>query len=541
MSSFSDATQRIKTLVLEHKRAFAAIVAVVLIAGTIIVLRQGDSQIATGDGNTEAIAPGEPGAPLEPGVSPAEEGSPTAGTSKKSSGNKVTSSAGRPGVGVAVPKVGTKPPGVDYAKQEIKVVMYWKEDSQSSQFLAGTGASGEAVDDSKAFDALVKYITKHAKGSGQLMGTKIGMGNWLIKPTIVSMNNAGQINTGTTFIAKELKPFAAITARGSLSTETCPAFAAAGIHNFATLHPYLPNLDKVTNGYCIPNAISWDQQVEATVNYMKWHKTTKFTSADRPDPQHSCPAGCNRVYGFLYSEYPGLKDQGPKVADLLGIPEARRYALPVGLSTAAGQPSQNALAKFRDAGVNTVIMPDGGSPLAFTTSAGASWRPDYFVWPCSGQDTTGYTRLLPTVQWDNASGLTCYDDTFDADLTIDDGDRLTQWYKAFKEIYPSDEAPSSTHLVYAALQPLVEGISRLGSRDFTVENFRAALREFEPYRYNGVSGRTNAGDNILLLMGNSPDGSIWGDFARVDFESSRGQNPYAYPDGHRYKSNQSFP
>lgn len=538
MSKFSDTTQKLKTFILGHKRAMGSVIAVVLIAGTIVVLRQGDSAVSTGDREPGAVGPGESGGtPLEPGVAP-EEGSPGGGSSKKSASSKV-STAARSGVGVSVPKAGTIPLGVDYAKQEIKVVMYWREDSRSSQFLP-PGASGETVDDAKAFDAMVKYINKHAKGSASLMGTQIGMGNWIIKPTVVSMNDATGINTGTTKITKEIKPFAAITARGSLSTETCPAFAAAGIHNFATLHPYVPNLQAAYNGFCIPNALSWDQQVDVTVNYMTWHRTIKFTSVDRPDAQHSCPSGCNRVYGFLYSAYPGLKDQGPKVAQLLGIPEARRYELPVGLSTAAGPPSQAAQAKFSAAGVNTVIMPDGGSPLAFTTTVGASWRPDYYVWPCSGQDTTGYTRLLPTVQWDNAAGLTCYDDTFDADLTIDDGDRLTQWYKAFKEIYPNDEAPSSAYLVYAALQPLVEGVSRLGNRDFTVENFRAALREFEPYRYNGVSGRTNAADNILLLMGNSPDGSIWGDFARVDYESSRGQNPYRYTDDYRYKSNQSF-
>lgn len=540
MNKFADAFSKIKPL-LRDKRILAAIAGVLVLATSIIVMAQRDSRVATGkdpektrDTIGDELLPGEAAGPIDVAGGPtASANSP--GTKKSSTGG----TGGRAGVGVPVPKSGTIPLGVDFAKQEIKVVMYWREDSRSSQYLAGTGASGETVDDSKAFDALVKYINKHAKGSGQLMGGKIGMGNWLIKPIIVSMNDPAGINAGTIAITKEHKPFAAITARGSLSTETCPAFAAAGIHNFATLHPYVPNIERAYKGYCIPNAISWDQQIDITVNYMKWHKTTPYVPGARTP---NCPVGqasCPRVYGFLYSEYPGLKEQGPIVADRLGIPAERRASLPAGLSSAAGQPSANALARFVNAGVNTVIMPDGGSPLAFTHSAG-QWEPDYYIWPCSGQDTTGYTRLLPPKQWDNASGLSCYDDTFDAELTIDSGDRQTQWYAAYKEMNSSGEAPSSTHLVYAALQPLVVGVSNLGDREFTVENFRSALNEFQPYRYNGVSGRTTAADNLLLLMGNSSDGSIWGDMARVSW-SPAAENPFSYLDNRRYTSNQSFP
>lgn len=539
MSRFTETIRKLNGFVLGHKRATGAVAVLLLIVGTSLALRQGDSRIKTDEGGVGLGTPGGDTSPLEPGVGSTDTPGSTGARGSRGRGG---SSSARPGVGVAAPTSGTIPPGVDYAKQEIKVVYYWKDDSGS--VFRSSETPGDALDDSKAFDALVKFVNKHAKGSAQLMGDEIGLGNWIIKPTLVTMNNAGEINSGTTKITKEIKPFATITARGSLSTETCPHFAAAGIHNFATLHPYVNNIQTAYNGYCIPNAISWDQQVSATVNYMRWHATTKFTSADRPDPQHACVTPCDRVYGFLYSEYPGLKDQVPGVVSKLRaaglkIPNDAVISLPAGLSSAAGAPAAGARDKFRDAGVNTVIMPDAASPLAFTHSAG-NWRPDYYVWPCSGQDTTGFTRLLPAVQWDNASGLSCYDDTFDADLPVSNEDRAAQWYKAYKEIAPNSEAPSSTHLVYAALQPLVEGVSRLGNRDFTVENFRAALREFDPYRYNGNTGKTPAGDNILLLMGNSPDGSIWGDLARVAW-SPAAENPFTYLDPHRYKSNQSFP
>ena len=539
-----DATglRRMVAGLVSHRREIGLTLVVLLLIGNIVALQGTGATIATGNnkkdsGDIAGLGPGGTEA-IEASASAAAEEARKAAVAKASAAAKKSGGS----VGVPVPKAGTIPPGINYAKQEITVVMYWKEDSQSSTYLP-PGVSGETVDDGKAFDAMVKFINKHAKGDANYMGEKIGMGNWKIVPKVVAMNNADQINTGTTRIVSEIKPFTAVTARGSLSTSVCPALAGAGIHNYATLHPYVNNIQTIYKGYCVPSGLSWDQQVEATVNYMKWHKTTKFTAVGRPNQTDNCAAGCDRVYGFLYSDYPGLKDQAPKVAAQLGIPADRIVSLPVGLSDASRGPSQDALTKFKDAGVNTVIMPDGGSPLAFTVGAASpnNWKPDYYVWPCSGQDTTGYTRLLPPTQWDNASGLTCYDDTFDPELTIDTDDRNGEWYKAFKDSYPNDEAPSSAHLVYAALQPLVTGVSRLGTRDFTLENFRAALKEFQPYRYNGNSGKTGAGDNLLLVLGNGADNSLWGDLARVDFDAAKGQNPYTYLDNFRYKSSQSFP
>ncbi|MGH2556279.1 MAG: hypothetical protein ACRDHO_11245, partial [Actinomycetota bacterium] len=504
-------------------------------------MAQRDSTITTAD-DEEAAGPGTPGGEISPGEDGGSAGAGGSGRGATTRGGEAGGGSANPDVGVPVPTSGTIPPGIDYANQTIKVVYYWADSSRSSQFLP-PGTPGDSVDDGKAFDALVKFVSKHAKGSAELMGTTIKLGNWKIEPTIITMNNPEEINVGTTRIAKEIKPFAAITARGSLGTETCPALAQAGIYNFATLQPYVNNVGGAYNGYCVPLAISWDQQIEATVNYLKWHRASKFTSAERPGLGQSCPTGCARVYGFIYSEYPGLDKQAPMVVSRLraagvNIHKDAVASLPVGLSAAAQQ-APAVRDRFRSAGVNTVIMPDGGSSLAFTHGAG-DWRPDYYVWPCSGQDTTGYTRLLPPAHWDNASGLSCYDDTFDADLTIDSGDRNTQWYKAFKEMAPNSEAPSSTYLVYAALHPLVYGVSSLGDADFTVENFRAILSGFQPYRYHGVEGRTTAGDNILLMMGNGVDNSLWGDFARVSW-SPAAENPYSYPDPHRYRSNQSFP
>lgn len=535
MFSWGNLLSKVKPLLLD-RRVLGGLVGAILLVDSIVLMAGQETAIkGTEPAAFPSIGPAD--APPQEVPSPVASSSP--GTNRRGSSR---STGSRTNVGVPVPKKGTRPPGIDYAKQEIKIVYYWSDSSNSSFLPAGTPR--DAVDDGKAFQALVQFINDHADGSANYMGTRLNLGNWRIVPDIVELNerDASSIEAGTrNIIAKQ--PFAAITARGSVAVTNCPQIAEAGIHVFATNQPYVDDLEKETGGYCISNAISWAQQIPATVNYMRWHKNTTFSSADRPGLGQSCPTGCARVYGFVYSEYKGLKAQAEKVVAKLraagvNIPEDAFVSLPQGLSASAPYVPGNR-DKLRNAGVNTVIMPDGGTSLSFTHGAG-DWRPDYYIWPCSGQDATGYTRLLPPAQWDNASGLSCYHPTFDADLTIDSDDRTTEWYKAYKEIQENGEAPSSTYLIYAALQPIVEAIGRLGGRDFTVENFRGALSEFQSYRYNGVTGRSTAAGDLMLMMGTGMDNSLWGDLARVEW-SPAAENPFRYLDPHRYKSNQSFP
>lgn len=524
---------------LRDKRVLAAAAAASLLFGSIVVMANQETAAPSGKKPAafQSIGPGD--APSEGlGESLAASLSPSArpSTVKKGKGS-------RPGVGVAVPTKGIIPPGIVYENQTVKIVYYWS-DSSKSTFLPG-GTPRDALDDGKAFNALVKFINNHAEDGANFMGTKLNLGKWRIVPKVLEMDDRDSVSIDVTTrtITEIERPFVAMTSRGSVAVQNCRTIAAAGIHVFATNQPYVDDLANQTNGYCIPMALSWSQQKAVTINYMKWHKNTTFTSADRPGLGNSCPTGCPRVYGFVYSEYQGLKPQAEALVTKLraagvNIPDDAFVSLPQGLSASAPYVPA-ARDKLRNAGVNTVIMPDGGTSLAFTTGAG-DWRPDYYIWPCSGQDTTGYSRLLPPAQWDNAAGLSCYHPTMDGDLSTDTDDKATEWYKAYKEIQPSGDVPSSTYLVYAGLQPIVEAIGRLGSRDFTLENFRAALRESEPYHYNGITGRSNAAGDLLLEMGNGIDNSIWGNFARVEW-SPAAENPYRYLDSHRYKSNQSFP
>ena len=538
---------------LNDKRVLGAYVGTLALVGSIVVM---GNQAATPSGKR----PGALAASIGPGDAPSQvtesavaslapSAAPSAG--KKGSGS-------RPGVGVPVPTKGIRPPGVHYDTQTVEIYHYWS-DSSSSPFVP-SGTPHDSFDDGKAFDALVKFINKHAEDGTDFMGTKLNLGKWRLVGTNrqTDSKDPRAIDSVTRDIVETELPFVAMTVRGSMAVQNCPEIAAHGIHVLASNLPYADDIAKETNGYCIPMALSWAQQKSATINYVKWHKDTPFTSVNRPGAGEApCPNGCPRVYGFVYSEYGSsnidnqdtkfytLADQAAKVvaklrAEGVNIPDGAVQSLPAGL-TNASQYTGGVIAKLIAAGVNTVIMPDAGTSLALTASAAAAqWQPDYYVWPCSGQDTTGYSRLLPASQWNNASGLSCYHPSMDADLTLDSDDKNTQWYRAFQEIYPGSETPSSTYLVYQGLQPIVAAISKLGTRDFTVENFRAALREVQPYRYSGYTGRTSSDADLLMEMGNGVDNSIWGDLARVTYASAP-SNPYHYIDPRRYKSNQSFP
>jgi hypothetical protein len=176
--------------------------------------------------------------------------------------------------------------------------------------------------------------------------------------------------------------------------------------------------------------------------------------------------------------------------------------------------------------------------ITFTHAApGLAYKPDYFVWPCSGEDSTGMVRLYDPDQWKRASGLTCYDQHLNADLTNDDMARKTEWYKAYQEMAPGAEPPAPTSLVYQSLLPLVVGITHAG-QELTIERFRAGLAGFTPYRYDAIKGRVTDPGNLLVTL-NAPDGSQVGDAGKVYWDpntttpGNATPGVYAFPEPNR--------
>lgn len=420
-------------------------------------------------------------------------------------------------------------PGV--TDTEITVAYYWKGDrTRTSPFLAGSGMEGN-VDEAEAFRKLVDYINKHSGGGATLMGQPIDLHGRKLKPVVVEAGDDAEDFAATaTRITEEIKPFAAVAAHGSISTYLCPALAKKGIHNFAT-YDLSGGLAASTDGFCLPSGLPWEQQVELTEGYLVRAQQTKKDLA----------------VGVVYAEYPGLVDSAPKMVERLrraGVNVAAVASMSASLTTAQQQAS-NVVGRMRAAGVNTIVMPDAGAPLSFTHAAQTQgYTPDYYIWPCSGQDTMGMVRLLNTSQWARAEGLTCYDPSFSSDLTITDAMRDTEWYRAYREVAPGEEPPAPTPFVYAALMPLVAGIEGAG-RDLTLESFRGGLDGFTPYRYDARTGRTDRGVHMLLGL-RVPSRALITDAVRLKYNPSRQERgaaapgTYDFPEPRRYSSRSDF-
>lgn len=419
-------------------------------------------------------------------------------------------------------------PGV--TDDEITVVYYWKGDrTRTSPFLTGTGAEAN-VDEAEAFRTLVAYINEHADGGATLMGYPIDLHGRRIKPIVVEAGQSAEdYAVAAERITAEIQPMAAIAAHGSISTYLCPALAAAGIHNLAT-YDLAGRLTESTNGYCLPSGMTWEKQVELSEAYLQRHQ--------RANP--------GRVYGVVYAEYPGLVDSAPAMVRRFrdaGIDVAEVASLDASLTTAQQQ-APNIVNQMRAKGVNTIVMPDAGAPLNFTHAAASQgYDPDYFVWPCSGQDTLGMVRLFNPTQWAGAEGLTCYDDAFGSDLTSNAAMRDTEWYETYRS--QADAAPPApTPFVYAALLPLVVGLEGAGP-DLTLESFRAALDGFDPYRYDAVEGRTDDGTNMLLGSATGGRGLI-SDAIVLRYDAGRTERgsttpgAYDFPEARRYATRNDF-
>jgi hypothetical protein len=471
-------------------------------------------------------APGEIASGVAAGSSPAKS---RASSSSRASGGRTASGGSSSAAGPA-------PVVRSVLGDTIKVVYYWKGDrTKASPFLKGTGTTAN-LDEGEAFLAFVDYINRHASGDASFMGLAFGLNGRKIQGTVVEVGSTPeQYAAAAERIVKEIKPFAAVAGTGGISTYVCPTLARAGILSLGTYDLDFGLVSR-TNGYCVPSASSFDAQVDVVQRYLAGRVSrTKYQD------------GSARKFGFVYAEYPGLVDSAPKVIDRLkraGVNIAASASVSADLADAQGQ-QPNVVARMRGAGVNTVILPDAGTPLSFLPAAtAAGYTPDYVIWPCSGQDVPAQVRLYDTSQWAHASGLTCYDRDFMSDLFLDDEARSTEWYKQYRSVSSSDPASQAPY-VYANLLPLVAGISGAG-RDLNADSFRAALSDFKAYRYSAAKGRTEDPKSLALTLG-SPDRSAIGDFTLLRWSNTarRGgstlQGAYEFPeDGRRYQRDSSF-
>lgn len=434
---------------------------------------------------------------------------------------------------------GTIPPGV--TDNEIEVIYYWTDRTRDSPYRPDGGQAN--LDEGQAFIAFIEWINKHSGDGSKVMGYPINLHGRKLVPKVIELSKAPEDRAAVAEeIAARDKPFATLASHGSISTYMCDRIAQGGVHNLAT-YDFGGNLKARTNGYCLPIGMSWELQVERTVAYLSWQaKNTRYQNAGISEP---------RVYGLLYAAYPKLDKsvEGPGgVVERLraaGVNVAHVAAINPDLGVSQAQ-VPNVVAQFRSKGVNTVVMPDAGAPLNFTNGAQANgYTPDYYVWPCSGQDTIGMVRLFNPSQWARASGITCYDDHFNPDLVNDDNARATEWYRVWTEMRGTRaEAPSSASLIWFNLLPLIVGINESG-RNLTVEGFRAGIARLPNYRYDAIAGRTDNPVSFLQTL-SRPDQSPIGDVARLQWSPTRTrpgsatQGSYVYPEARRYREGEAF-
>lgn len=470
------------------------------------------------------------GEQVEVGQGPSD-GTTDAPASAATSGNDGSSRPGAqiPGTTIPAPNPSARLPGVK--GDEIVVAYYWKGDrTRTSPYLAGSGVDAN-LDEGQSFTTLIEYINRNADGGATLMGFPFDLRGRRLKAVVLEAGNSPEEYAAVgRRLVEEVKPAVAISAHGSLSAYVCPQLAAAGIHNLSTFD-VAPDLVERTGGYCLPSGASWERQTQVTTSYL----ATRMGPVPYRGPEGNGP----RRFGVVWGEHPGLIDSAPRFVDGL-----RRAGVNVGETatmspdlTEAQQQAGNVVAKMRAAGVNTMVFPEGGAPLSFTQAAEAQqYRPDYYVWPCSGQDTTAMVRLFNAAQWDRAQGLSCYDADFQTDLANDERTQRTEWYRQYREV-SGDEPPATTGLVYQALLPLVVALTNSGG-DLTVGAFRDGLDTFDSYRYSGINGRTEDPRRMLLDF-DEPDRSMVGDFTEVAWSSSTTADgssvpgSYQYPDGEK--------
>ena len=149
-------------------------------------------------------------------------------------------------------------------------------------------------------------------------------------------------------------------------------------------------------------------------------------------------------------------------------------------------------------------------------------------------------RLYDASQWQRASGLSCYDQNFNLDLTLDSNARSTQWFRQFREASSSnDDPPATSPLVYQGMLPILAGLTAAG-RDVTTEKFFAGMRSFHPYRYHAVDGPTTDASHFLVTVG-SDDGSQIGDAAEVAWTNAQTTSGNSVPGAYVYSSRRYAP
>lgn len=536
------------------QRPYSWSLLVVVLAASLVATACGSRPARLANGGDGFIRPGDAALDAESGGALDAEGGGPAGASAigtttvpgaRGGGAASAPRASGPGPDAGGGTVPAQPGGRGSAVEtapgvtddKIRIVYYYARQSfgEASRLVPDAN-----FDDGQAITAWVKYFNAHANGGATLHGFPFNLHGRNLELTIVDSGTTPEANRAAAErIVKEIKPFAAITHSTAESQLMCPILASAGILNIGV---WSLNFDMYgrSNGYCFPGNQAYDESVEASKRYL----ANRMSKTQYQGPE--APAGAARRYGIVYTEYADTQKAVPVIEKRFrdaGVNIVAKAGLSTNI-TQAQQQATSVVAAFKQASVNTIIMPETIAGISFTQAAESQgFFPDYYMWPCM-EDVAAIARLYNAHQWERASGLTCFDPDYTLDLGWDANSRASEWWGQYQSVDRTENPPTRAPLIYMDLATFAVGVTGAG-RDLRAATFRTALERFEPYRYSYRTGRTANPVNMLIRLNQPRIHSTIGDFAIAEWNGAKtvpgSTKPGAidYPDGaRRYNADQ---
>jgi hypothetical protein len=187
--------------------------------------------------------------------------------------------------------------------------------------------------------------------------------------------------------------------------------------------------------------------------------------------------GEDRVFGLLYlAQTDADEESAQRMVDELaeeGVDVAETVTYPLDPGRAQ-ELSASAIARFKEAGVTTVILrADPITAPAFTNEATEqNWFPEWFLAGFQFTDTTTFARTFDQEQWAHAFGISFLPPLAQPEITP--AYQLYEWYHG--EPPPAD---NSLILTYPQVALFFTGVEYAGP-ELTVENLRDGLFAFPP-------------------------------------------------------------
>jgi hypothetical protein len=463
----------------------------------------------TGGSGTPTAGPGAtPGAGSTAGPRPGTSATRGVSGSGQAGKNRVPSKAAPPkgatSVDPGVPNGGFTYKGV--TNKEITVAFHWNRNDCGADI--NSRLTNFSSNEELSINTYVEYVNRHANDGTLMDGYPINLHGRRLKAVFVSSGGAdptcaAQNRAAALQITDEVKAFAAVA--GTLSfdeDQVAPLVARGESMHFGSA--FFSEEDFYSKG----DPFIWSLYGTGTimVRHLADYMTQRLVKVNPPGHDRFAPAA--RVYGLLHQDTPAANRIAEEFKGFLAgrVQIASEFAYTPDFSRAQAE-SNAALARFRAAGVNTIVMlTDPVAPIFFTKVAQEQgYSPDYLVSSFGYQDIATAVGNYEPRQARNFFGVSDFGPESQGSKTEQNTTR--PYAKAFREINPNGSIPDDAVAWYATLSSLVWGISAAGP-NLTPQTVKAGLvnkvRAFRPTNYlvDFLPGRHGAIDDYALVSYN---------------------------------------